>query len=298
MVAPWKKKEVDEIAAKLKKSKVVGIVSVVGIPSRQLQQMRKTFGDKLDIKVARNNIIKHALKKAKVNEELANYLKGPSGIVLTDLSPFKLEKLFTDNKTKAPAKPGSVSPTNIVIPKGETPFAPGPIIGELQGVGIKAKIQGGKIVVLEDCTVVSAGKVVSPELASVLMRFGIEPVEIRLRLGAALEEGVVYPGEVLHIDERETIAKITSAYQNAINLAFNAKVVNSVTVPYFIRDAQRKAINLAFNAGIYTKETLQFMIAQANREVQALASRVPEAPAGDATSKAADAGVEKKEGAP
>jgi large subunit ribosomal protein L10 len=237
--------------------------------------MRKTFSGKLDLKVARNNIIKHALKKAKVNEEFINYVQGPSGIILTDLSPFKLEELLSENKSKAAAKPNSIAPIDIVIPKGDTPFAPGPIIGELQAVGVKAKIQGGKIVVLEDSRVVSAGKTISPELASVLARFGVEPFEIGFKLSAALEDGFVYPGEVLHIDEKETLAKITSAYQSALNLSLNAGVINSVTIPYFIRDSHLKALNLAFNAGIYTKETLNFMLAKANSEAQALSSHIP-----------------------
>lgn len=279
MVAPWKKKEVDELAGKLKKAQVIGVVGVAGIPSKQLQKMRKQFGDKLTIRVSRNNVIKHAIAKAKITEELAGHINGPSGLVFTDLSPFKLEKLIFDNKTNAPAKAGSIAPVDIVIPKGDTPFAPGPIIGELQAVGIKAKIAGGKIVVLKDSPVVSAGEQVSPEVASVLARFGIEPVEIGLHLQAALEGGVVYPGEVLHIDEAETLAKITNAYSSALNLSLKADILNAVTIPYFIRDLHVKAVNLAFNAGVYTKETLKFMIGKAEGEAKALKSLMPEEPA-------------------
>jgi large subunit ribosomal protein L10 len=278
MVAPWKKKEVEELAGKLKKSKIVGVVGIEGIPSKQLQRMRKKFGEKLEIRIARNNIIKHAIKKAKLNESLGEYLKGPSGLILTELSPFKLEKIISENKTTSPAKPGSISPKDIVIPKGDTPFAPGPIIGELQAVGIKAKIEGGKIVVLQDSTVVKAGEKVSPQLAAVLTRFSIEPIEICLHLHAALEEGFIYPGEVLHIDDNETKLKISSAYRNALNLSLNAKIMNSVTLPYFIRDSHIKALNLAFNSGVYTKETLEFMIGKANSQASALKSRIPEDP--------------------
>ncbi|MFH1788431.1 MAG: 50S ribosomal protein L10 [Candidatus Altiarchaeota archaeon] len=276
MVAPWKKKEVDELAKKLAKAPVVGLVGVESIPSRQLQKMRKQFGSQLEMRIARNNVIKHAIKKAKIPEELGGYLKGPSALVFTEISPFKLDKLISDNKTKAPAKAGSTAPNDIVIPKGDTPFAPGPIIGELQAVGIKAKIQGGKIVVLSDSKVVSAGEEVSPQLAGVLARFGIEPVEIGLKLQAAIEAGVVYPGDVLHIDEAETLARITTAYAGALNLSLNAGIINSVTIPHFIRDMHVKAVNLAFNAGIYTKQTLEFMIGKAECEAKALKSRIPE----------------------
>lgn len=276
MVAPWKKNQVDEIAKKLSKAKVVGVVGIEGIPAKQMQRMRKNLKDQIEIQVARNNIIKHALSKAKVNEEIGNYLQGPSAVVITELSPFKLEKLLFQNKTTAPARAGSIAPVDIVIPKGDTPFAPGPIIGDLQAVGIKAKIEGGKIVVMRDSTVVQAGEAVSPGLAAVLTRFGLEPFEMGLNLFAALEEGVVYPGEVLHVDVEQTRQKIVTAYNNALNLSIYAGIVNSTTLPHIIRDSHAKAVNLAFNANIITKETLEFMVSKANSEATALKNRIPE----------------------
>ncbi|MFH1835436.1 MAG: 50S ribosomal protein L10 [Methanobacteriota archaeon] len=276
MVAPWKKNQVDEIAKKLSKAKVVGVVGIEGIPAKQMQRMRKNLKDQIEIQVARNNIIKHALSKAKVNEEIGNYLQGPSAVVITELSPFKLEKLLFQNKTSAPARAGSIAPVDIVIPKGDTPFAPGPIIGDLQAVGIKAKIEGGKIVVMRDSIVVQAGEAVSPGLAAVLTRFGLEPFEVGLNLFAALEDGVVYPGDVLHVDVEQTRQKIVTAYNNALNLSIYAGIVNSTTLPHIIRDSYVKAVNLAFNAHIITKETLEFMVSKANSEASALKTHIPE----------------------
>ena len=278
MVATWKKQEVDELSKKLKKSRVVGIVGIEGIPSKQFQKMRKSLGDEVEIKVCRNNVIRHALKKSKVAEELGEHLTGPSGIIFTDLSPFKLERNLSKNKTMAPAKAGTLAPTDIVIPKGDTPFAPGPIIGELQGVGIKAKIEGGKIIVIADSPVVSAGEEISTNLASVLARFEIEPIEIGLNLQAAIEDGVVYTGDVLHIDDAETQAKISSAYQSALNLSMYAGILNSTTIPLMVKDAHMKVVNLAFNADIITKETLEAMFGKAGSQAKALSLRIPDAP--------------------
>ena len=47
--------------------------------------------------------------------------------------------------TPAPAKEGQLAPFDIVVPKGPTPFGPGPIIGELQKIGLPAAIEAGKI---------------------------------------------------------------------------------------------------------------------------------------------------------
>jgi len=188
MVAIWKQKEVENLAEKIKSSKVVGLVSITNIPSRQFQRIRKSLKDKVELRVARLNLMKRAFKKAGVSG-LESYLTSPLGLIFSkELNVFQLKKLLDNNKSTAPAKPGSVAPNDIVIPKGDTPFAPGPIIGELQNVGIKAAIEGGKIVVKEDSVVAKKGEVISPEVANVLSRFGIEPMKIGFDLKVAFED--------------------------------------------------------------------------------------------------------------
>ena len=43
------------------------------------------------------------------------------------------------SKSNAPAKPGQTAPSDLVLPAGETPFTPGPMIGELGQLGIKTE---------------------------------------------------------------------------------------------------------------------------------------------------------------
>ena len=47
-----------------------------------------------------------------------------------------------------------------MIPAGPTPFAPGPIIGELGMLKIKAGIEAGKVVIKEDAHVAKKGDVI------------------------------------------------------------------------------------------------------------------------------------------
>ena len=61
-------------------------------------------------------------------------------------------------KTAAPAKPGDIAPEDILVKAGDTPFKPGPIVGELQKAGIPAAIEGGKIVIKKDKVLVKKGE--------------------------------------------------------------------------------------------------------------------------------------------
>lgn len=275
MVATWKIKGVENLAERISKSKVIGLVNISGIPSRQFQQMRKGLKGKAELKVTKNSIMKRAFEKTKL-KDLGGHIQGSMGIVFTDLDPFKLNKLMKSTKTTAPAKSGSIANKDIVVPAGDTPFKPGPIIGELQKVGIKAKIEGGKIVVTEDSPVVREGEIISADLANVLTRLGIEPMEIGLKINAAYEDGIIYTGEILKIDEEKTVADLQSAYQQSLNLALNTGIYNSITINLFLRKAFSDAISLAINTEIINKETIEFMLSKANMQMLSLASKIPE----------------------
>jgi large subunit ribosomal protein L10 len=274
MVATWKKDEVSKFEKKIKAHKTVGVVSISNVPSKQFQFIKKKLKGQVEFAVARSNLIKRALDKAGM-KGMDQYVKGPSGIVFTDLNAFQMEKAIYGCKTKAPAKPGSIAPFDLIVPAGDTGMAAGPVIGDLQGAGVKAKIQGGKIIVSEESVLVKQGQVVNDKVAAVLVRLGIEPVEIVLRVNAASEDGMVYPGEVLHFDEEETIAKVQSAHLKALNLAVNAKVFNKTTMSFMITEAMSKARNLMINAKIINKETVGIYLARADAAANSIKSALP-----------------------
>lgn len=132
-------------------------------------------------------------------------MDGQPAIVFTDMNPFKLFKILEDSKTSAPAKEGNIPDSDIVVPEGDTGFEPGPLLGELQQVGIPAKIDKGKIVVSKDHVVVEAGEVVSKQVASMLTRLDIQPMEVGIDLQAAYEEESVYTSDLLTIDEEKKL---------------------------------------------------------------------------------------------
>lgn len=277
MVATWKYKEVDEIADKISNTKVVGLVNVSNIPSKQFQIMRKTLINDAEIKVSRNRLIKHAFEK-KGMSEFSGHVSGQTGLVFTNLSPFKLKKILDKSKTNAAPRAGAVAPCDIVVPEGPTPFAPGPILGDLQKVRIKAKIDAGKIVVASDSLVAKEGDIISQDLATVLSRLGIEPMEIGLNIQAVYEDNVIYSPEMLTIDEQETLSKIQGAYSGALNLAVNAGIFNSVSIKPMLQSAFAKAKNLALNAEIMNKVTIPDLIGKANSQMLAIASIISKNP--------------------
>ena len=106
-----------------------------------------------------------AAKKKPGIESLLPHCKGMPALLFTKENPFSLFKLIKANKSPAPAKPGQKAPTDLKILAGPTPFAPGPVISELAALGLKTKVDAGKINIVADAIVCKEGAVISDKLA-------------------------------------------------------------------------------------------------------------------------------------
>lgn len=277
-VAEWKKEEVVELKGIIDQYDVVGIVDLLNIPAKQLQEMRKSLNGKAVIRMSKKNLIDLALKDCNANKanviDLSEHMDGQVAIIATEMNPFKLFKILEDSKTSAPAKPGTIAPDDIIVPEGDTGFEPGPFLGELQQVGIPAKIDKGKIVVQKDTVVVEAGEVISKNVSSTLSRMDINPLEVGINLKAVYEDEAIYTSDVLAIDEEQTLADVQKAFSNAFNLSVNAAIPTDQTTSTIITLAYTRAINVGVDAAILTSETSEPIIGLAQAKMLAIASAI------------------------
>ncbi|MCK4521968.1 MAG: 50S ribosomal protein L10, partial [Nanoarchaeota archaeon] len=211
-VADYKKRIVDTFVKLIKEYPIVGAVNMEGMPTPQLQKMREEIRKKnIVLLMTKRRLLKIAIENAKSDkkgiEEIGKYLNGMPALIFSKENPFKLSKLLSSSKSKAPAKGGQTAPNDIVVKAGGTSFAPGPIIGELGALGIKSGVEGGKVAIKEDCVVCKEGGKISAKLAEILTRLGIEPMEVGLDLVAVYEDGLIFKKDVLAIDEKEFIDK-------------------------------------------------------------------------------------------
>ncbi len=274
----WKKNEVERLTKLLKNSPVVGVVDIEGIPSLQMQQMREKLRGSANLTVSRNTLIEKALEKVSDDrenlEEIKNYLSGQTALVTTDYNPFKLFKKMEATKTKAPARGGESAPENIKVEKGDTPFKPGPIVGDLQKAGIPASIQGGKVVINKTKVVVKKGEEISKDLATMLTRLEIQPITVGLDLRVSYEEGNLYEKDVLDIDSSEFEEQIQQGALSAFNLSINAGYPTKSNIKSMIMKAHNDAFSLALNSDIITDETIKLKLTQAQRDMLGIAAKL------------------------
>lgn len=274
-VRPEKLASVDALAAKLLSHSMTAIVGVRGVPASALQSMRRELRQRgTPITVATNSAIRHALEKAVAQRPalrpLLDQVEDQTAVLSTEGNPFALFQQFLKTRSPTPARGGEVAPNDILVPAQTTSFKPGPIVGELQHAGFPAAIEKGKVVLKRDTTIVKAGHPISREVATMLTRLEIFPLEVGLALRAVVDGEVFYPPELLSVDLDARRADLARAARTAVGLAVELGYATPSTIPILIARAHRRALGVAIAVGYPTKETIEPLFAQAMREAAAV----------------------------
>ena len=270
-VAPYKKEIVRKLTNLINGHPIIGVVNMENLPAPQLQIMRAQLRGNFFITMTKRRLINLAIEQSKSNkigvEKLESYLGGMPALIFTKENPFKLSKTLQKSKSPAPAKAGQTAPRDIIVNKGATSFAPGPIIGELAMAGIKAGVEGGKVAIKEDTVVVKAGEKIKPKVAEILTRLGIRPMEVGLDLVAVFENGIVYAKDILSIDESEYKNRLVNASRWAFNLANFIAYPTKETIRLLLGKAYNSAKSLGVAQNIFDDEIIDILLSKAEQQM-------------------------------
>ena len=270
-VSDAKKQVVKDLSKYIQEYPIIGIVDMENLPAMQLQKMKKSLRGKVIITMAKRRLIHYALNQSpKGLTALAERTRGMPALLFTKENPFKLYKTLSASKSAAPAKAGQTAPRDVIVPAGKTAFAPGPIIGELGQLGIKAGIEDGKVAIKQDKLLVKEGEVFTQKVADTLTRLGIQPMEIGLNVVAVFENGVIFDRSVLEIDEKVYLGNLVQMHTEAMNLAVKIGYASKDTINVLLSKAQRDAMALADARDILTSDNVNKLLAKAEAQANAL----------------------------
>jgi len=272
LVLEEKSGEVSEIEKWLVEYKSIGVAPLKKVRAPQLQELKKSLQGKVYMRVMKNTLMKIAIEN--LNKEnlkkLEPFLEGSNVLLFTNLNPFKLALLLEKGKVKTTAKSGDIAAMDVVVPQGNTGQPPGPIISQLNGVGLPTRIESGSVWVAKDTLVVRRGETINERLAGVLSKLGIKAVESGLSMRAVYDEGFIVLENQLHIDIEATLKSLQQNQAEAFALALGIGYTSVDTIKALLQSAHQKAIALSVSAGIITKDTIADIIRKANAEMESL----------------------------
>lgn len=261
------------------KYNVIALSKMTKVRATQLMSIRKKFRNEIKIRIIKNKVAIRAFEKVKGVagiDSLSKQLEGQCALMFTNVSPFKLNLIFAQNKVFLPAKGGDIATKDIMVPAGNTGIAPGPVLSEFKVANVPTKIDQGTIWVNKDTVVARPGNVISMQLASLLSKLNVKPIEAGIAVNFAVAEGLVFKEQDLRIDLEEYRNELVRSFQQALALATEAGYMTPETVKPLLVKAQQHATSLAAEAGYVTPETADIVLPRAQAKAQAVAGKAKE----------------------
>ena len=256
---------------------VIALSKITKVRATQLMMIRKKFRDNIKILIIKNKVAQRALEK--VNDvagvaKLSKILEGQCALMFTNMSPFKLNLLLSQNKVFLAAKAGDIATKDIIITSGNTGIAPGPVLSEFKEANVPTKIEQGSIWVIRDTVAARSGTVISQKLASLLSKLNIKPVEAGIAINCAITEGLFLDEKDLEIDLIEYSNELKASFLSAIVVSLKAGYPTSETSTLLISEAQTNANVLAAESGYLSTDTANFVLVRAQTKARSLANIV------------------------
>ena len=273
---PKKKTEMYQQLQELpKKYKVLAVVNLEKVRASQLLPLRKKLGEDVKIFSIKNKIAKKALEKLDVKgiEKTIAQLKGQCVFLFTNMSPFKLNVLLGKNKVMLAARGGDIASMDVIVEPKNTGIAPGPMLTEFKENGIPTKIDQGTIWIMKETTPVKKGGVVSEKLATLLGKLDIKPIEAKIVLSSALEEGIQYSKEEMIIDVEKFREELIQSHQEAIALSIEVAYITPDNIEPILSKAAQSARSLSTESGFMTDDTKDAILQKANSHAKGLSEK-------------------------
>ena len=276
--APWKHGTISKLSEDISRGGTLAIIDIHGIPADAMLGMRKTLRESMSIRVAKKKLMNRAWNEANLDTGILDEMYGNAvQPALVQTSKYDSFALFSElKKTEAgrAAKPGDIAPKDIVVEKQDTGLAPGPIVGDLNSIGIPAKIMKGSVHIQKDTVAIKEGETFEGDLGMMLSKLGINPIITGLKLISTYENGTKFTPDILDINFDEFRSEVIGAVSATFNLACNVGWLTKVTMPTMLSKAASEAMNVAVEAGVTNDKTLPLFIGRANASMLGLASQL------------------------
>lgn len=260
------------------KYNVIALSKMTKVRATQLMAIRKKFRSEIKIRIIKNKVAIRAFEKVGLTgiDQLSKQLEGQCALMFTNISPFKLNLVFAQNKVFLAAKGGDIASKDITVPAGNTGIAPGPVLSEFKVANVATRIDQGTIWVAKDTVVARPGDVISVQLASLLSKLNVKPIEAGIAINFAVAEGLIFKEQDLRINLEEYRNELVSSFRQALALATEAGYMVPETVKPLLVKAQQHARSVAAEAGYVTPETADFVLPRAQAKAQAVAGKAKE----------------------
>jgi len=280
----------------------VFVVSVDNVGSAHMQSIRKSIRGKGLMLMGKNTLMRKAMREYAKNghpeiEALLPHIYGNIGLVFIQGELSEVKSLLVSNTVGAYAKVGSISPTLVTVPKGDTGMDPSKT-SFFQALSIQTKINKGKIEILNDVTLLTKGERVGASQATLLQMLNIKPFLYGCKLLSVYDNGQVIPSAVLELTDEDIVNKIRKGITRIASLSLQVGHPTIASLPHSVSKGYQTlvAVALATKYSFKQVEEIKKLLddPEALKRAQAAAAASSAPAAGSSTSASTPAKDDKK----
>ncbi|KAL9652696.1 hypothetical protein ABK040_015746 [Willaertia magna] len=235
------------------------LVEADNVRSKQMSDIRKALRGKAELLMGKNTMIKKAIKTMTVDEEkkyqalaekaknitkVGDLLKGNLGLLFTNSDLVEVRDIVLANKVGAPAKQGSISPVEVIIPAGNTGLEPTKT-SFFQALNINTKITKGTVEIIKEHQLLKIGDKVGNSEAALLQMLNIKPFQYGLGLADIYDSGAVYSPKVLDLTDELMEQKVRDAVNNVAAIGLETGLPNEASVPHSVANTFKSLLAIA-----------------------------------------------------
>jgi len=194
----------------------------------------------------------HIAKNPKLLD-LIPYVKGNIGFIFTKGNLKNIKDKVVALKVEAPARLGSFSPVDVVIPAGNTGLEPTQT-SFLQALNIPSKINRGAVEILNDHLLLKKGDKVGASEATLLTKLNIKPFSYGLVPIAVYDDGTAYTPDILDISDEDILNKFLDGVKNVAAVGLAISFPTTVAVPHVVVNAYRNLLAIAVETDFSFKQ--------------------------------------------
>lgn len=289
---------VEKLTVLLQTYTKVFFVQVDNVGSQQMHDTRLKMRGKAEILMGKNTLIRKVLKDFMEENPghpigvIDQKINGNVGMVFTNADLGEIKDIILSNRVPAPARPGSIAPTDVVVPSGSTGCDPGQT-SFFQVLQIPTKIQKGQIEITAAVELIKTGDKVGASEAALLTKLGIRPFSYGLVIESVYDNGSIFSAAVLSINKEVIISRFSQALSAVAAISLQIGYPTQASIPHSIGNAFKACVAVVVGLESFTfDEAKPFQAFLA--DPSAFASSAPAAGGAAPAASAAPAVVEEE----
>ena len=213
--------------------------------------IQKAIHDMKD--AAKGDLPKHLPEKA-----LEDFVEAMPGIhlliIFTNKDIAEISNITAKYIIEKQAKPGQISPVEIIIPAGPTGMDSSQI-DYFQALKIPTKVMRNQLEITTATKILTVGQKITLSEINLMKKFNIKPYKHQMKIKKLLLNGKIYGEEILKVTNDYMKTKLEQGIKNVLGFSLAAHIPTQASAPHMISNAFRNICALSLGTNVLIDAT-------------------------------------------